>query len=150
MIVAIRAKTARRLAATLAVLSIPLAGAGCTSGDKDASHASPPAPAGESLQEPAAQPPAAGSGISPAGVTTSVNAAPSSLEEEYYQACRAAADWMVGKPDPRERLVEGYLQSVQTSETGGAGTFHQLWHELAAERQAAVIVAANAAAQQQC
>ncbi|WP_268811294.1 lipoprotein LpqV [Mycobacteroides abscessus] len=57
---------------------------------------------------PAAQPPAAGSGVSPAGVTTSVNAAPSSLEEEYYQACRAAADWMTGKHDGPDQLVEGY------------------------------------------
>ncbi len=88
--------------------------------------------------------------MSPAGVTTSVNAAPSSLEEEYYQACRAAADWMIGKQDGHEQLVEGYLKSIQSDGDVGPGTFHKTWHELPADRQAAVIVATNAAAAAQC
>ncbi|AKP60819.1 hypothetical protein BKG58_17685 [Mycobacteroides abscessus subsp. abscessus] len=79
-----------------------------------------------------------------------MNAAPSSLEEEYYQACRAAADWMTGKHDGPDQLVEGYLQSIQSTGNIGPGTFHKSWHELTADRQAAVIVATNAAAEQQC
>ncbi|MDM2421186.1 lipoprotein LpqV [Mycobacteroides abscessus] len=142
-----------RIAATLMACCVPLIGAACSSASDDKAAPSPSVTAGTtttSLGAPAAQPPAAGSGVSPAGVTTSVNAAPSSLEEEYYQACRAAADWMTGKHDGPDRLVEGYLQSIQSTGNIGPGTFHKSWHELTADRQAAVIVATNAAAEQQC
>ncbi|MDO3067474.1 lipoprotein LpqV [Mycobacteroides abscessus subsp. bolletii] len=142
-----------RIAATLMAFCVPLIGAACSSASDDKAAPSPSVTAGTtttSLGAPAAQPPAAGSGVSPAGVTTSVNAAPSSLEEEYYQACRAAADWMTGKHDGPDQLVEGYLQSIQSTGNIGPGTFHKAWHELTADRQAAVIVATNAAAEQQC
>ncbi|MDO2968590.1 lipoprotein LpqV [Mycobacteroides abscessus subsp. bolletii] len=142
-----------RIAATLMAFCVPLIGAACSSASDDKAAPSPSVTAGTtttSLGAPAAQPPAAGSGVSPAGVTTSVNAAPSSLEEEYYQACRAAADWMTGKHDGPDQLVEGYLQSIQSTGNIGPGTFHKSWHELTADRQAAVIVATNAAAEQQC
>ncbi|MGC7267044.1 lipoprotein LpqV [Mycobacteroides abscessus subsp. abscessus] len=142
-----------RIAATLMACCVPLIGAACSSASDDKAAPSPSVTAGTtttSLGAPAAQPPAAGSGVSPAGVTTSVNAAPSSLEEEYYQACRAAADWMTGKHDGSDQLVEGYLQSIQSTGNIGPGTFHKSWHELTADRQAAVIVATNAAAEQQC
>lgn len=142
-----------RVAATLMACCVPLIGAACSSASDDKAAPSPSVTAGTtttSLGAPAAQPPAAGSGVSPAGVTTSVNAAPSSLEEEYYQACRAAADWMTGKHDGPDQLVEGYLQSIQSTGNIGPGTFHKSWHELTADRQAAVIVATNAAAEQQC
>lgn len=142
-----------RVAATLMACCVPLIGAACSSASDDKAAPSPSVTAGAtttSLGAPAAQPPAAGSGVSPAGVTTSVNAAPSSLEEEYYQACRAAADWMTGKHDGPDQLVEGYLQSIQSTGNIGPGTFHKSWHELTADRQAAVIVATNAAAEQQC
>nr|WP_235660221.1 lipoprotein LpqV [Mycobacteroides abscessus] len=142
-----------RIAATLMAFCVPLIGAACSSTSDDKAAPSPSVTASTattSLGAPAAQPPAAGSGVSPAGVTTSVNAAPSSLEEEYYQACRAAADWMTGKHDGPDQLVEGYLQSIQSTGNIGPGTFHKSWHELTADRQAAVIVATNAAAEQQC
>ncbi|WP_457134318.1 lipoprotein LpqV [Mycobacteroides abscessus] len=142
-----------RIAATLMAFCVPLIGAACSSASDHKAAPSPSVTAGTtttSLGAPAAQPPAAGSGVSPAGVTTSVNAAPSSLEEEYYQACRAAADWMTGKHDGPDQLVEGYLQSIQSTGNIGPGTFHKSWHELTADRQAAVIVATNAAAEQQC
>lgn len=142
-----------RIAATLMAFCVPLIGAACSSASDDKAAPSPSVTAGTtttSLGAPAAQPPAAGSGVSPAGVTTSVNAAPSSLEEEYYQACRAAADWMTGKHYGPDQLVEGYLQSIQSTGNIGPGTFHKSWHELTADRQAAVIVATNAAAEQQC
>lgn len=131
---------------------VPLIGAACTSKSDDKAAPSPSITSTTStaVGAPAAQPPAAGSGVSPAGVTTSVNAAPSSLEEEYYQACRAAADWMIGKQDAPVQLVEGYLQSIQSTGNVGPGTFHKSWHDLTADRQAAVIVATNAAAEQQC
>lgn len=141
-----------RVAATLMACCVPLIGAACSSASDDKAAPSPSVTAGTtttSLGAPAAQPPRL-PGVSPAGVTTSVNAAPSSLEEEYYQACRAAADWMTGKHDGPDQLVEGYLQSIQSTGNIGPGTFHKSWHELTADRQAAVIVATNAAAEQQC
>lgn len=139
-----------RIAATLMALCVPLIGAACTSKSEDKVTPAPIGGTTTPIEKPAAQPPASGSGLSPAGVTTSVDAAPSSLEEEYYQACRAAADWMTGKQDGPAQLVEGYLQSIQTNGNVGPGTFHKSWHELPADRQAAVIVATNAAAEQQC
>ncbi|GAB5902924.1 MULTISPECIES: lipoprotein LpqV [Mycobacteroides] len=139
-----------RIAATLMALCVPLIGAACTSKSDEKAAPNPAGVSATPIEAPAAQPPASGSGMSPAGVTTSVDAAPSSLEEEYYQACRAAADWMTGKQDGPTQLVEGYLQSIQTNGNVGPGTFHKSWHELPADRQAAVIVATNAAAAQQC
>nr|WP_286151202.1 lipoprotein LpqV [Mycobacterium sp. 96-892] len=139
-----------RIAATLMALCVPLIGAACTSTPDDKVTPAPTGSTTTPIEKPAAQPPASGSGLSPAGVTTSVDAAPSSLEEEYYQACRAAADWMTGKQDGPAQLVEAYLQSIQTNGNVGPGTFHKSWHELPADRQAAVIVATNAAAEQQC
>jgi hypothetical protein len=139
-----------RIAATLMALCVPLIGAACTSKSEDKAAPSPAGGTTAPIEAPAAQPPASNSGLSPAGVTTSVDAAPSSLEEEYYQACRAAADWMTGKQDGPAQLVEGYLQSIQSDGHAGPGTFHKSWHELPADRQAAVIVATNAAAEQQC
>lgn len=144
----VTAKT--RIAATLMALCVPLIGAACTSKSDDKAAPGPTHGSAAPTETPAAQPPASGSGLSPAGVTTSVDAAPSSLEEEYYQACRAAADWMTGKQDGPAQLVEGYLQSIQSNGDVGPGTFHKSWHELPADRQAAVIVATNAAAEQQC
>ncbi|MFD6197091.1 lipoprotein LpqV [Mycobacteriaceae bacterium NPDC060252] len=139
-----------RIAATLIALCVPLIGAACTSNSDDKAAPGPTHGSTAPAETPAAQPPASGSGLSPAGVTTSVDAAPSSLEEEYYQACRAAADWMTGKQVGPAQLVEGYLQSIQSNGNVGPGTFHKSWHELPADRQAAVIVATNAAAEQQC
>ena len=139
-----------RIVATLIALCVPLIGAGCASKSDDKAAPGPSASTTAPIESPAAQPSDSGSALSPSGVTTSVNAAPSSLEEEYYQACRAAADWMTGKQDGHVQLVEGYLQSIQTSGNVGPGTFHKSWHELPADRQAAVIVATNAAAEQQC
>jgi hypothetical protein len=137
-------------------LSTALAAGGCTTGKPDRaaldSSSAGAAPSGTTAPEtPAAQPPPAGTGVSPAGVTTSVNAMPSSLEEEYYQACRAAADWIAGKQGDRGQLVEQYLGYVQRAPAAaGVGTFHKSWADLSPDRQAAVIVATNAAADHQC
>lgn len=88
--------------------------------------------------------------ISPAGVTTKINVPPYSTEEQYFQACHAAKTWMQGHPGDRAALVESYLATVQTPGVVGAGTWNTAWAALPLPRQAGVIVAANAAANDEC
>lgn len=89
-------------------------------------------------------------GVSPAGVTTRVDAPAESTEEEYYQACHAARLWMDAQPGSGESLIEPYLAVVQASPSGVAGSWHIRWAALTPARQAAVIVAARAAANAEC
>ena len=51
--------------------------------------------------------------------------------------------------DPKS-LIEPYLASLQSSDSVGPGTFDTPWSQLAPARQAAVIVAVQAAADQLC
>ena len=88
--------------------------------------------------------------ISPAGVTTKINVPSYSTEEEYFQACHAAKTWMQGHPGDRTGLVERYLAAVQTPGAVGAGTWNIAWAALPLPRQAGVIVAARAAANDEC
>jgi hypothetical protein len=88
--------------------------------------------------------------ISPAGVTTKINVPSYSTEEEYFQACHAAKTWMQGHPGDRTGLVESYLSAVQKPGVVGAGTWNIAWAALPLPRQAGVIVAATAAAHDQC
>jgi len=88
--------------------------------------------------------------ISPAGVTTKINVPSYSTEEEYFQACHAAKTWMQGHPGDRAALVVGYLAAVQTPGVVGAGTWNIAWAALPLSRQAGVIVAARAAANDEC
>ncbi|HXO56297.1 MAG TPA: lipoprotein LpqV, partial [Mycobacterium sp.] len=88
--------------------------------------------------------------ISPAGVTTKISVPSYSTEEEYFQACHAAKTWMQGHPGDRARLVERYLAAVQTPGVVGAGTWNIAWAALPLPRQAGVIVAATAAANDEC
>jgi hypothetical protein len=88
--------------------------------------------------------------ISPAGVTTKVNVPSYSTEEQYFQACHAAKTWMQSHPGDRAALVERYLAAVQTPGVVGAGTWNIAWAALPLPRQAGVIVAANAAANDEC
>ena len=88
--------------------------------------------------------------ISPAGVTTKINVPSYSTEEEYFQACHAAKTWMQGHPGGRTGLVERYLAAVQTPGVVGAGTWNIAWAALPLPRQAGVIVAARAAADDEC
>jgi hypothetical protein len=88
--------------------------------------------------------------VSPAGVTTKINVPPRSTEEEYFQACHAASTWMQGHPGDRQALVERYLAAVQASGVVGTGTWNIAWAALPLQRQAAVIVAAQAAADDEC
>ena len=89
-------------------------------------------------------------GLSPAGVTTRVDVPADSTEEEYFQACHAAKLWMDGQPKAGGSLIEPYLAMVQTSPSGSAGSWNTRWADLTLARQAAVITAARAAADDEC
>jgi hypothetical protein len=89
-------------------------------------------------------------GLSPAGVTTRVDVPADSTEEEYFQACHAAKVWMEAQPKTGESLFEPYLAMVQTSPSGTAGSWNAQWADLSPARQAAVITAARAAANDEC
>lgn len=95
-------------------------------------------------------PPAGSVGVSPAGVTTRVDVPADSTEEEYYQACHAAQQWMDAQPKTGASLFEPYLSMVQASPAGTAGSWNAPWSKLTPARQAAVIVAARAAADNEC
>lgn len=114
-------------------------GAPITSSARQSDIAGGPAPA-----------PAGAIGLSPGGVTTRVDAPAHSTEEEYYQACHAAKVWMDGQPETGAPLFEPYLAMVQASPSGTAGSWNAPWSKLTPARQAAVIVAARAAANDEC
>lgn len=126
--------------ATLAVV------VGCSS-DKDA-EPSTPAPSASTSTSGASDP--GQSGISPGGVTTSLSAAASSTEEEYFQACNAAKIWMSEKGSDLRAQVEPYLAMIQGSASGQPGTWNIPWSQLPVERQSAVIVAVTSAAEGGC
>jgi hypothetical protein len=89
-------------------------------------------------------------GVSPNGVTTAVGAPAESTEEEYFQACHAAKVWMTERGGDQKAQFEPYLASVQSSDAPGPATFNMPWSKLSPNRQAAVIVAAEAAADDLC
>jgi len=123
----------------MVVASALLAGTGCSHGGHKT--ATPSAPSGV---------PAGAIGRSPSGVTTKVDVPANSSEDEYYQACHAAKVWMDAQPKTGQSLLEPYLAMVQASPTGTAGSWNSRWTDLTPGRQAAVIVAANAAADHEC
>ena len=102
-----------------------------------------------STRSPGSAPPGA-IGLSPAGVTTRVDVPANSTEEEYFQACHAAKEWMERQPKTGASLFEPYLAMVQASQSGTAGTWNARWSDLTPARQAAVITAARAAANAEC
>jgi hypothetical protein len=135
--------------------------AGCSSGsdgDRAASSSSSPAgapattaissPATTTLQTHTAAPGALG--VSPDGVTTAVGTPAESTEDEYFQACHAAKTWMLERGGEQKAQFEPYLKSLQSSDEPGPGTFGTPWSKLTPARQAAVIVAADAAADDLC
>ena len=89
-------------------------------------------------------------GLSPGGVTTRVDVPAESTEEQYYQACHAAKVWMDAQPKTAQSLFEPYLAKVQASPLGTPGSWNARWAELTLARQAAVITAARAAANDEC
>lgn len=127
---------------------------GCsTEAGKDQSGAStapaPPATTGAEAATPTAKPGEVAT--SPGGVTTAVGADAQSTEEEYFQACHAAKVWMQAKGGDLKAQIEPYLASVQAPDAApGPGTYNVAWAQLEPGRQAAVIVAARAAADELC
>lgn len=94
--------------------------------------------------------PAGAIGVSAGGVTTRVDIPAHSTEEEYYQACHAAKVWMDAQPKTGASLFEPYLAMVQASPSGTPGSWNTPWSKLTPARQAAVIVAARAGANDEC
>ena len=123
-----------------------LAVTGCSSG---APSGKPASSSARSAGGPGAAPPGA-VGLSPAGVTTRVDVPANSTEEEYYQACHAARLWMDDQPRTGQSLFEPYLAMVQAAPSGTAGSWNARWVDLTPARQAAVITAARAAANDEC
>jgi len=88
--------------------------------------------------------------VSPDGVTTAVGTPAESTEDEYFQACHAAKTWMLERGGEQRAQFEPYLKSLQSSDEPSPGTFGTPWSRLTPARQAAVIVAADAAADDLC
>lgn len=89
--------------------------------------------------------------VSPGGVTTAIGADAESTEEEYFQACKAAKDWMDQQGGDPQSQIERYLQTLQAPDAPpGPATFNEPWAQLSPARQAAVIVAVQAAAEALC
>lgn len=135
-----------RLWGAVVAAAVALTGAACTA-DHDAARPSvlPPLVPRPSPAWPSAPP-----GVSPSGVTTRVDAPAQSTEEEYFQACHAAKTWMQDRPGDPQALVEAYLAAVKAPQASGAGIWNVPWARLSPARQAAVIVAARAAAADEC
>jgi hypothetical protein len=132
---------------TVAVLAVASAMTGCAAGEKKGPPPSA-APSGTVDAGPTAAPSVVA--VSPAGVTTKINVPARSTEEEYFQACHAATTWMQAHPGDRQALVERYLAAVQAPGVVGTGTWNIAWVALPLPRQEAVIVAAQAAANDEC
>jgi Putative lipoprotein LpqV len=126
-----------------------LAFTGCSHGAHNGATTSSSARPSGIPTGPTSAPPGA-IGLSPTGVTTRVDVPADSTEEEYYQACRAAKVWMDAQPKTGQSLFEPYLAMVQASQSGTAGSWNIRWAELTLARQAALITAAHAAANDEC
>lgn len=126
-----------------------LAVAGCSQGAPGGRPAPPSTRPAGIPGGPSSAPPGT-VGLSPAGVTTRVDVPADSTEEEYYQACHAAKVWMDAQPRTGQSLLEPYLGMVQTAPSGTAGSWNARWADLTPARQAAVITAARAAANDEC
>ncbi|MGZ5396244.1 MAG: lipoprotein LpqV [Mycobacterium sp.] len=141
----------RRAAHAVALVIVGTAvGTGCSSGsDSDPATSTPQTTAAsETSETPTAAPGEVG--VSPDGVTTAVGAPADSTEDEYFKACQAAREWMGQQGGDARSQLEPYLKSVQSSDAPGPGTFGAPWSQLPPPRQAAVIVAAQAAADSLC
>lgn len=131
------------------VVGMALTATGCSHGAHTGAPSSSSARPSGIPNGPGSAPPGS-VGLSPSGVTTRVDVPADSTEEEYYQACHAAQQWMDAQPKTGASLFEPYLSMVQASPTGTAGSWNAPWSKLTPARQAAVIVAARAAANNEC
>nr|WP_096289805.1 lipoprotein LpqV [Mycobacterium ahvazicum] len=123
---------------------------GCSSGGTPAGRVTSSAPPSSAGPPGRASAPPGVVGLSPAGVTTKVDVPAESTEEEYYQACHAAKVWMDTRPKTGESQFEPYLAMLQTAPAATAGSWNTRWVDLTPARQAAVITAARAAADDEC
>ncbi|KUH69897.1 hypothetical protein AU184_13830 [Mycolicibacterium novocastrense] len=124
--------------------------AGCSSGTEDTSE--PPADK-TSAETSSEETPTVAPGsvaVSPGGVTTAVGAPADSTEDEYFKACTSARQWMDEQGGDPKSQIEPYLGMLQTSDSAGPGTYDTPWTQLPPPRQAAVIVAVQAAADGLC
>jgi hypothetical protein len=128
------------------MVAVLTAASAMTSCSADGTKAPPPS----STTKAAATPKPGIVSTSPAGVTTKIDVPAHSTEEEYFQACHAATLWMQGHPGEAQTLAERYLAAVQTPGVVGPGTWNIAWAALPLPRQAGVIVAAHAAADNEC
>ena len=124
--------------------------AGCSTGTNKPTPTAVTVPSAPGTKEAAATVPPSGVALSPAGVTTKINVPAHSTEEEYFQACHAARAWMQAHPGDQQALIEAYLAAVQAPGVSTAGTWNIPWAALPLARQAGVIVAATAAADDGC
>lgn len=131
------------------VAALLVAVTGCSQGAPNGGVAVPSARPSAIPAGPSSPPPGA-VGLSPGGVTTRVDVPADSTEEEYFQACHAAKVWMEAQPKTDGSLFEPYLRMVQASHSGTPGTWNARWADLTPARQAAVITAARAAANDEC
>ncbi len=141
----------RRAVHAVALVIVGTAAAtGCSSGTDSQPATSAPQTSATST---ASETPTAAPGevaVSPDGVTTAVGAPANSTEDEYFKACLAAREWMGQQGGDSKSQLEPYLKNVQSSDAPGPGTFGAPWSQLPPQRQAAVIVAAQAAADALC
>ena len=121
-------------------------------GKAPASSASPSGLLSSEVALPPTGPPPPGAiGVSPGGVTTKVDVPADSNQDEYGQACRAAKAWMNHHGGDPQSLIEPYLAMLQAPGAApGNATFNKPWAQLTPGQQAAVIVAVQAAANDQC
>lgn len=143
----------RRLTPVIAAVATAALGCAPASTPEPASRAEVPKspPAGQQAPNPDAGPIAGPiAEVSPAGVTTAVNAPAESTEEQYAKACVAAKDWMTARGGDPQMLVEPFLSEVQNSDAVGPATFQSSWARLTDPQRSAVIVAVRAAADGGC
>jgi hypothetical protein len=146
----------RRVAATVTLGTLGIFGAfisGCSSGSDGEPATSSSQATATSETSATSETPTAAPGsvaVSPGGVTTAVGSPADSTEDEYFKACQAAREWMQQQGGDAKSQLEPYLRSVQSTDASSPGTFGTPWSKLAPERQAAVIVAAQAAADALC
>lgn len=137
------------IAAALAIAGVL---AGCSSGNETTPEESS-APAETTSVPTSSETPTAAPGsvlVSPGGITTAVGAPANSTEEEYSKACITARQWMAEQGGDPKAQIEPYLGMLQATDSAGPGTYETPWSQLPPPRQAAVIVAVQAAADDLC
>jgi Putative lipoprotein LpqV len=138
------------LCVAVTAVAFAIALAGCSSGTEGGTTSTPAATPTTPTSSETHTPAPDAVEVSADGVTTAVGAPAESTEEEYFQACQAAKAWMDQQGGDPKTQIEPYLKTVQSSDGPGPGTFGSPWSQLAPGRQAAVIVAVQAAADALC